>query len=118
MFWEKKQQGGMTDAPFPGELQDIFSAYRESLPDPEPSANFTPMLWSRIEANKKATYRFGRVAKGFVAAGATACLLIAGLFIVPDRNATLSSSTYVDVLASDHPEDALVVELVHGDNSL
>jgi hypothetical protein len=34
-------------------LDEVFAAYRESLPDREASANFTPELWKRIDARRR-----------------------------------------------------------------
>ena len=34
-------------------LDEVFAAYRESLPNHEASANFTPELWKRIEARRR-----------------------------------------------------------------
>jgi hypothetical protein len=34
-------------------LDEVFAAYRESLPNGDASANFTPELWKRIEARRR-----------------------------------------------------------------
>jgi hypothetical protein len=34
-------------------LDEVFAAYRESLPNYEASANFTPELWKQIEARRR-----------------------------------------------------------------
>jgi hypothetical protein len=39
-------------ADFDQKLDEVFAAYRESLPNCEASANFTPELWKRIEARR------------------------------------------------------------------
>ena len=34
-------------------LDELFAAYRDALPDREPSAGFTPELWRRIDQRRK-----------------------------------------------------------------
>ena len=50
-------------AEFPGgeseveaRLDDLFHAYREACPDPEPSVNFMPAMWAKIEARQASSY--------------------------------------------------------------
>ncbi len=45
-------------------LDELFGAYRDALPDREPSAGFTPELWRRIDQKRKPGYMFGRFARG------------------------------------------------------
>ncbi len=35
------------------QLDALFQAYLEACPAPEPSANFMPQLWQRIEARQR-----------------------------------------------------------------
>ena len=43
-------------------LDEVFAAYRESLPNCEASANFTPELWKRIEARRRSASRVPHLA--------------------------------------------------------
>ena len=89
------------------DLEKLFSDYRNSLPDPEPSAAFTPGVWRRIEARRSPLRLFRRMAEAFVAVAALATLLI-GTFLIPRlQNAPVYSATYVDVLAAEHINETL-----------
>ena len=50
-------------------LNALFRAYGEACVPPEPSANFMPQLWQRIESRQTFSFFFGRVARGFIAKG-------------------------------------------------
>jgi hypothetical protein len=87
-------------------LDTLFRAYRDACIPPEPSANFMPELWRRIESRQTFSFFFGRVARGFVTASMAATVAMAFYLSVP-RNAGLPySSTYVDVLAASHNADS------------
>jgi len=34
-------------------LDALFTEYRSACPDPEPSADFMPAMWKRIEASRR-----------------------------------------------------------------
>jgi len=79
----------------------LFGAYRDTCPDPEPSANFMPQLWQRIEARERVSNAFGRLARNLVTVALALSLLMA-LAVSITRSPTLPSETYVEVLAEDH----------------
>jgi hypothetical protein len=85
-------------------LDTLFRAYRDACGDPEPSANFMPQLWQRIESRQTFSFFFGRVARGFVTAAVAATLAMAFYLAVP-RSAGSYSSTYIEVLAASHSGD-------------
>ena len=81
------------------QLDALFVSYREACPEVEPSANFTPGLWARIDAQRGWMWHLGAYAKRMAVATAAACALIAGLHIGADWNGeSLISRSYVDVL--------------------
>ncbi|MBI3279009.1 MAG: hypothetical protein HYZ57_04105 [Acidobacteria bacterium] len=87
------------DQPPADELDPLWAAYRAAVPDPEPSANFMPQLWTRIEAQQRVTYVFGRLGRLFVTAAAACCLIMSLLLWQPQTPAsTVYSATYVDLL--------------------
>jgi len=88
------------------ELNSLFAAYREAVAGPEPSANFMPKLWARIEAKRSFVFRLRRTSQLAVAA-ALAATLVAGVLIAPRAQQNQVSGTYVDVLADAHADDAL-----------
>jgi hypothetical protein len=82
-------------------LDSLFGAYRDACVAPEPSANFMPQLWQRIESRQTFSSFFGRVARGFVTAAVAATLAMAVYLAVPHGSAWYAS-TYVEVLAASH----------------
>jgi hypothetical protein len=84
-------------------LDELFAAYREALPDREPSAGFTPELWRRIDQRRRPTLAFGRFAKGFASAALAFCFATTAFNWYPSTN-SVYTSTYVDVL-DDEPRD-------------
>src|SRR6059058_3653687 len=85
-------------------LNALFRAYGEACVAPEPSANFMPKLWQRIESRQTFSFFFGRVARGFVTAAVAATLAMAVFLTVP-RSAGSYAGTYVEVLAASHNVD-------------
>ena len=86
------------------QLDRLFRVYRSACPDPEPSANFMPMLWDRIESRRSFSFVFQKFARVFVTASGVACLLLAALNIVPEKSAGAAPTqfaTYTDVLSAD-----------------
>ena len=88
-------------------LDALFAEYRESVSDPEASADFMPKLWQKIEARRaENTWIFRRLAQ--VCVGATVALtLLLSMVLAPtsDGSEVFYSGTYVDVIAADHAED-------------
>jgi hypothetical protein len=96
----------MNDFPeFPEGVQRAFRDYREALPDPEPSAGFTPALWQKIEARRRTAgslAMFRRLAQTYVGFAVTAAIIL-GVFVIPqlqDR-AELQTASYAEVVAND-----------------
>jgi len=105
MFW--------TDRGGENELDALFRAYRAACPDPEPSANFMPELWRRIEERQRSIFFLGRWARAFVTAAAVLSLAMAAYLYIPHRhNSLFSGESYVDVLANHAQDSADVPEAV------
>lgn len=85
-------------------LDRLLRAYRQVCGEPEPSANFMPELWSRIEQRRSAVFRFRRVARAFVTAAAALSIFLAGLTHTNPqlRAPEVYQATYLDVLAAQH----------------
>src|SRR5262249_21816604 len=98
----------------PDKLGRLWAEYREACPDPEASANFMPGLWKRIEARRSANAKLlRRIAQ--VCVGATLALtVLMGVVLIPGLDhSIIYSSTYVDVIAADHPNT--YVDILTGD---
>ncbi len=84
------------------DLEQLFSAYRDALPDPEPTGSFTPGVWRRIDS-RRSSLRFLRRMTEAVAAVAALVTLLIGTFLIPRlQSSPVYSATYVDVLAAEH----------------
>lgn len=84
------------------QLNAWFGRYREALPDPEPSAGFTPGLWARIEARRRESQRFVVVARRMLAAASTLGLALGLLVMSPEsgeRTQPTLTASYVEMLA-------------------
>jgi hypothetical protein len=83
------------------QLDDLFRRYREAIPEVEPSVNFMPMLWQRIDAKPNFWLVFPRLARAFTTASAALCLVLLALNLVSSSQATVAP-TYTDALMADH----------------
>jgi hypothetical protein len=83
-------------------LSDLFHAYRDACPDPEPSVNFMPAMWAKIEAREASGTIFSRLAKGLVTAALGASVLMGLLSASSSQPVTTTSEgSYVQALAAD-----------------
>jgi hypothetical protein len=83
-------------------LNDMFHAYRDACPDPEPSVNFMPAMWAKIEAREESSTIFSRVAKGLVTAALGASVLMGLLSASSSQPVATSEGSYIQALAADH----------------
>lgn len=98
-------------------LSTILAAYRAATPDPEPSVNFTPHLWQKIERAQSVTFRFQRVARGFLTGAATLALLMVVYTATRFRSEQPQpySVSYVEALANQQVIEN--VEYIEGGDS-
>ncbi|MBI3472406.1 MAG: hypothetical protein HY013_13720 [Candidatus Solibacter usitatus] len=81
----------------------LLKSYREACPDPEPSVNFMPHLWAKIERAQNASLGFRRIARGFVTAAAAVSLMMGALAVIPNSaTSPIYTATYVETLADNH----------------
>jgi len=86
-------------------LDALLRAYVRACPTPEPSANFMPNLWQRIESRQSFTFSFHRMANAFVT-GAVALSIGLGVYIsLLGSSLNNASQTYIEVLAEANPLD-------------
>ena len=84
------------------QLNSLFASYRVACPDREPSVNFMPNLWAKIEARHSFWSVFQQLAKGMTAASAALCLLLLVLNLVSPPQAHLGTPSYTEALMADH----------------
>jgi hypothetical protein len=95
-------------------LDNLWSEYRAVCPDPEPSAEFMPRLWQRIEEQRSAmALIFRRLAQVCVGAAVVLTILMAVVVIPRLQRLPVYSATYEDILAADLP--ATYVDILNGD---
>jgi len=95
------------------ELDRLFAKYKDAVPDPDPSANFMPGLWRKIETRQSFTTRIKKLTQVFVVATAAVCLMLGMAVVVPGTLHPELRGTYVDVLADAHPPDNLTTLGIH-----
>jgi hypothetical protein len=85
------------------QLNELFERYLAACPDVEPSANFMPAIWGRIEKRGSFPLVFERLTRMFVAGAAAACLLLTVLTALPARPSKTAAvpATYADALFAD-----------------
>ena len=93
-------------------LDALLAEYRDACPDPEPTAQFMPNLWRRIDAQRTASASiFRRLAQICVMATVALTLLMAVVLIPRVQTLLDYSATYVDVLVADGGDYTEVVAL-------
>lgn len=83
------------------ELDRLFQEYRAACPEIEPSANFLPAVWRKIEARQSFWYVFRHLGRPVTAASAALCLLLLVLNLISSP-AAHSLPSYTDALMADH----------------
>ena len=84
------------------ELDALLAAYRDACPDPEPSANFMPELWARIDNSRSASYNFRRWTQALVTAAAAICLILGFLQARLPSQPTFYTQSYIEALQQEN----------------
>jgi hypothetical protein len=77
-------------------LDALFRAFRD-CPTPEPSVNFMPELWAKIESRQRFTFSLRRMAGAFVTAALALSLALGAYLAIPHSN-PYYAQTYVETL--------------------
>lgn len=94
------------------ELDRLLAAYREACEPPEPSADFMPRLWARIEAAPQGwAERLWKWANGLAAAAAAASVLLVALQMFSRPAPDFYSATYVETLLAQTDAELAPAEL-------
>jgi hypothetical protein len=89
-------------------LTNLWLAYRDACPDPEPRADFMPRMWQKIEAQRTQSLSlsiFKRLAQVCVATTAVALALLSAL-PTPSADDALDPGPYTEILAADQTQEA------------
>ncbi|HSU31892.1 MAG TPA: hypothetical protein VLJ11_11715 [Bryobacteraceae bacterium] len=82
-------------------LDEFFQRYRAACPDVEPTPNFMPILWERIEGRRGFAFTFERMARPAMTIFAALCLLLLVLNVAGAGQGSVAPPTYTDALAAD-----------------
>ena len=91
------------------QLDALFRAYRDACPTPEPSVNFMPHLWQRIESRQNFGFSFRRMANALVTAAVAATICLGVYTTIRHSDAALYSQSYVETLAEANTIDTDLV---------
>jgi hypothetical protein len=89
------------------QLDQLFRAYRDACPAPEPRADFMPLLWRRIEARQSFAFSFRRMANALVTAAMAASVALGVYMALPHSTAANAAyyDSYVEALADANAID-------------
>jgi hypothetical protein len=83
-------------------LDDLFKTYRAACAEIEPSSNFMPGVWQKIESRYSFWFVFQRLARTASTACAGLCLLLLVLNLSSSAPNGRAAATYTDALLADH----------------
>jgi hypothetical protein len=87
------------------QLDALLLAYRDACPEPDPSVNFMPEMWAKIEAREASSTVFNRFAKALVTAALGASVLMGLLSMSASQPGPAPDVSYIQALAVDHVSD-------------
>src|SRR5512146_2233874 len=88
------------------ELDQLFRAYSHACRAPEPSVNFMPDLWQRIESRQSFTFSFRRMANALATAAVALSIALGVYMSIPHNNSNYANTSYIEALAEANPVDA------------
>lgn len=91
------------------QLDALFRAYHRACPTPEPSINFMPELWQRIESRQNFGFSFRRMASALVTAAVAATICLGVYTTVRHSDTAYYSQSYVEALADANTIDTDLV---------
>lgn len=88
-------------------LDALFAEFRMACPDPEPSADFMPGMWKRIEARRVATVSVFKHWAQICVMATLALTVLIGAVLIPkfQDSSTASSPSYLEALSAEHSAD-------------
>ena len=86
------------------QLDALFRAYKDVCPSPDPSVNFMPELWQRIESRQSFAFSFKRMANALVTTALALSIALGVYMSVHSSNPNYSES-YLEALAEANSLD-------------
>lgn len=87
------------------QLDALFRAFAGACPDRDPSANFMPNLWQRIEARQTYAFSFRRMANAIATAAVALSIALGVYMAIPRATGTAGSQSYIEALAEANAID-------------
>ena len=93
-------------------LNELFSAYRQEMPDFDGGAEFMPGMWAKIENRKSQSSAWLAWTRGILAGATCAGVLLVGFSVwSPLEKSAYYETSYVEAL--DANEDVVVMAALH-----
>lgn len=86
-------------------LDALFREYAKACPDRDPSANFMPNLWGRIEARQRQAFSFRRMANALATAAVAFSVALGVYMAVPHASPINPNQGYIEALAEANAVD-------------
>src|SRR5205807_4456373 len=86
-------------------LDALFRAYRQACRPPDPSPDFMPEIWRRIEERQRSVFFLSRLARAFVTSAAVLSLAMAAYLYLPHRSSAVPVESYVEAMSAGHSAD-------------
>lgn len=89
------------------QLDALFRAFAGACPDRDPSVNFMPDLWRRIDARQTYAFSFRRMANTLVTAAVALSIALGVYMAIPhSRSTVVGPQSYIEALAEANTVDA------------
>lgn len=93
-------------------LNELFSAYRQAMPDFEGGADFMPGLWAKIEKRQSQSTVWFAWTRAILAGATVAGVLLVGFSVwSPFERSVYYETSYVEAL--DANDDVVVMAALH-----
>lgn len=93
--------------PYKG-LNDLWARYADACPAPEPSADFMPGVWRKIEARRGFLFQCKAYSRRLAATAAAFSLLVIAWEFMPQATTNdVYRMTYMDTLEADSTPEVL-----------
>lgn len=87
-------------------LDALFRAFASACPDRDPSVNFMPNLWQRIEARQSYAFSLRRMANTLATAALAFSIALGVYMALPRPSQATAGLTYLEALAEANALDA------------
>ncbi len=87
-------------------LDALFREYAKACPDRDPSANFMPNLWGRIDTRRRQAFSFRRMANALATAALAFSIALGVYMALPHASQVNPGQSYIEALAEANALDA------------